>query len=370
MTEREREYVKELEQKVHKYESILEKAMGAPYRQGVIVAGPEEGMYTVQAGGSNLIFPTNPKIGIKLPIGSNVMLSQHLIVGVLSDNLLEKEAPVNFDFIDWSEIGGIKSQMEKIREAVESPYLYKEEYKHFGLKPSKGILLHGAPGCGKTMIAKAIASFLLKGQKISEDSFVYLKGGELLNPYVGVTENRIKAIFDNARANFKKTGQKCVVFIDEAEAILPARGSRRSSDVETTIVPTFLSEMDGFESSETFIILATNHKEKLDPAVIRPGRIDLHVEIDRPNKLDAEEIFAIHLGKTKVEGDMKSICKQAADALFESNKAHQVSGAMIANIAQSSTSAAIKRIVAAKKAGRKTEKNVTLTDILTTIKNI
>lgn len=371
MTSREREYVEELQAKIAKYEEFLNEALEGPFKTGVIGAGPDNGLYLVKVGEGSMIVPVSPNVKGALKVGSNVMINEKMIISILSDDLIEKEPAVDFQYIDWSEIGGIKSQMEKIRDAVESPYLHKSYYKLFGLKPSKGVLLHGAPGCGKTMIAKAIASFLLRDQKLNKDSFVYLKGGELLSPYVGVTENRIKSIFDNARVNFKKTGQKSVIFIDEAEAILPARGSRKSSDVETTIVPTFLSEMDGFEASETFIILATNHAHQLDPAVIRPGRIDLHVEISRPNKLDAEEIFAIHLKKTKYDGNLQELCREAADALFETDHVHKVSGAMIANIVQSSISLAIKRLIASKKdRSIDNTKAVTINDILKTIKNL
>lgn len=371
MTTREREYVEELQKKIAKYEEILGEALEGPFKTGSIGAGPDQGLYLIKSDGQDMIIPAGPDIKVSLKVGTNVMMNDKMIIKVLPDELIAKEAAVDFQFISWDEIGGIKSQMEKIRDAVESPYKYSKYYERFNLKPSKGVLLHGAPGCGKTMIAKAIASFLLRDQKLTQDSFVYLKGGELLSPYVGVTENRIKSIFDNARANFKKTGQKSVIFIDEAEAILPTRGSRRSSDVETTIVPTFLSEMDGFAASETFIILATNHAHQLDPAVIRPGRIDLHVEISRPNKLDAEEIFAIHLKKTTISGSLEEMCKAAAEALFESDHVHNVSGAMIANIVQGAISGAIKRLIAydKNKTGDSTL-SVTINDVLNTIKSM
>ena len=371
MTEREKLYIEELQSKVAKYEDFLNEALEGPFKVGTVVAGPNSSLYLVKSSDSNVIIPANPSIKDDLKVGTVVMINDKIIISVLSEELIEKEPEIDFQYINWGDIGGIKSQMEKIRDAVESPYKYKKYYNHFGLKAPKGVLLYGEPGCGKTMIAKAIASFLLRDQKLSKDSFVYLKGGELLNPYVGVTESRIKSIFDNARANFRKTGQKSVIFIDEAEAILPARGSRMSSDVDTTIVPTFLSEMDGFDENETFIILATNYANRLDPAVIRPGRIDLHVEISRPTKLDTEEIFAIHLQKTKYSGNLDIICKEATNALFETDHVHKISGAMIANIVQSSVSTAIKRLILSETNNSidKT-RSVTVNDILKTIKSL
>lgn len=368
MTNEEREYVDQLKDKIAKYEDFITEAIEGPFKVGVIGAGPDNGLYLVKEGSGNTILPLSPKIKGTLKVGTTVMINNRAIVDIVSDDLIEKESEIEFDYIDWNEIGGIKSQMEKIKDAVENPFKYKKYYEYFGLKPSKGVLLHGAPGCGKTLIAKAIASYVLRDQELTKDSFVYLKGGEMLSPYVGVTENRIKSVFENARANFKKTGNRSVIFIDEAEAILPSRGSRKSSDVETTIVPTFLSEMDGFEDSGAFVILATNHASHIDSAVIRPGRIDLHVEITRPNKSDAEEIFMIHLKKTKCHGNVKKIAEEAANILFDSKHVHNVSGAMIANIVQNSISNAIKRLINSGKTDSR--KGVVVDDILLTIQSL
>lgn len=365
-----RRAVEQIDEERRAINRLLNDIKEGPYRMAQVVAGPAQNLYSLKFGNECILLPKHPEIANDLPAGTWVMFNNHVIVSILDENLIQKEVPVPFDFIDWSEIGGMRSQLEKIRDIVETPFTHAEEFKMFGLKPSRGVLLYGAPGCGKTLIAKAIASFFLKNQKISQDSFIYIKGGELLSKYIGESEARIKGIFDRARENYAKTGQRSVIFIDEAEAIVPARGTRRSSDVDTTIVPSFLSEMDGFNASETFMILATNFKNQLDPAVIRPGRIDLHVEITFPDKTDAEEIFAIHLAKTKVDGDPKVLACNAAELLFGAKNTQKPSGAIIANVVQKATAIAIKRVIKAKESGNRTPKGVTLNDVLEAIKEL
>lgn len=295
----------------------------------------------------------------KYAIGDRVMLNDAMIISSLPESLTIKAPEIHFDFIEWSDIGGLKSQVAQLRETIEYPIKYADLYKEYGLKPSRGVLLYGPAGCGKTMIAKAIASTFLKGNTITPDSFIYMKGGEMLDPYVGVAERNIKSIFERARNNFRNTGTRSVIFIDEAEAILPARGSRISSDVETTIVPTFLSEMDGLEESNTFIILATNFPKQLDPAVIRPGRIDLKIEVGRPSKEDAVDIFKIYLSKTKCSADITELAEKAAEVLYsEDSKKGLVSGALIRNIVEEATLLSIKRAIAGENNG------INLEDIL------
>lgn len=348
-----REENEQLREKLDNYEQILEKAMEGPFYAGVIVSKPADGLYRVATEeGKEVILALNPQINsYEAKEKALVMVNNTMIVSILPKELEKKQPEVHFDFIEWSEIGGIKSQVTKIREATEMPANYSKLYKEYGLTPSKGVLLYGPPGCGKTMIAKAIASTFLKGKKITKDSFIYMKGGEMLSPYVGVAENNIKSAFERARRNYKEKGSRSVIFIDEAEAILPARGSRKSSDVETTIVPTFLSEMDGFEENGTFIILATNHPSQLDPAVIRPGRIDLKVEISRPTYEDAIDIFQIYLRKTKCKGSVNELATKASDYLYKSTAVRDTSGALIKNIVDKACLSAIKRAIGGDNSG-------------------
>lgn len=332
-----------LKERVEELEDVLKKASEGPKRIGIIKAGPTNGFYRVDVGGTTVIIPHN--IGLKkIDIGRSVLVNEHFIEEELPEELQLSDPPPDFKLIEWDDIGGMKSQINRIRESVENPILHAKLYKEFNLEPSKGILLYGPPGCGKTMVAKAIASTVLKKlKKVESNSFIYMKGGEMLNPYVGVAENNIKTIFDNCRRHYKNTGVRSILFIDEAEAILPQRGSRRSSDVDTTIVPTFLAEMDGFEGDNPLVILATNYPYQIDEAVQRPGRIDISIEIDRPNLEDAEEIFNIYLSKTKANNVSES-SKRAAEILFTLPFIEdKVSGAMISNIVSQSISLAIKR---------------------------
>ncbi|HET9657985.1 MAG TPA: proteasome ATPase [Kineosporiaceae bacterium] len=203
--------------------------------------------------------------------------------------------------IDYSDIGGLATQIEAIRDAVELPFLHPDLFREHGLKPPKGILLYGPPGCGKTLIAKAVARSLAKkaaeirGVKESKSYFLNVKGPELLNKYVGETERHIRLIFSRAREKASE-GTPVVVFFDEMDSLFRTRGSGVSSDVETTIVPQLLSEIDGVERLENVIVIgASNREDMIDPAILRPGRLDVKIKIQRPDAEAARDIFSKYL---------------------------------------------------------------------------
>ncbi|MFF3020461.1 MULTISPECIES: proteasome ATPase [unclassified Streptomyces] len=206
--------------------------------------------------------------------------------------------------IDYDKIGGLGDQIELIRDAVELPYLYPDLFKEHELRPPKGILLYGPPGCGKTLIAKAVANSLAKkvaevtGQPAGKSYFLNIKGPELLNKYVGETERHIRLVFQRAREKASE-GTPVIVFFDEMESLFRTRGSGVSSDVENTIVPQLLAEIDGVEGLENVIVIgASNREDMIDPAILRPGRLDVKIKIERPGAEAAKDIFAKYLKAT------------------------------------------------------------------------
>jgi proteasome-associated ATPase len=208
--------------------------------------------------------------------------------------------------VDYSDIGGLFRQIEQIRDAVELPFLHAELFKEYELRPPKGVLLYGPPGCGKTLIAKAVANSLAKkiaavrGDDPSEGRafFLNIKGPELLNKFVGETERHIRLIFQRAREK-ASAGTPVIVFFDEMDSIFRTRGSGVSSDVETTIVPQLLAEIDGVEGLENVIVIgASNREDMIDPAILRPGRLDVKIKIERPDAEAAQDIFSKYLTQT------------------------------------------------------------------------
>ena len=244
-------------------------------------------------------------------LGERLRAGDHLLMetrsGVLVERLPRPEVEElileEVPDITYADVGGLDEQIDQIQDAVELPYLYADLFHEHQLQPPKGILLYGPPGCGKTLIAKAVANSLAKrvsektGDSATRSYFLNIKGPELLNKYVGETERQIRLIFQRAREKSEE-GVPVIVFFDEMDSLFRTRGSGISSDIESTIVPQLLAEIDGVESLKNVIVIgASNREDLIDPAILRPGRLDVKIKIERPDEEAARQIFGRYLSE-------------------------------------------------------------------------
>src|SRR5947208_2573723 len=242
-------------------------------------------------------------LGEKLRAGDSILMASR--VGLLLDRLPRPEVEElileEVPDVSYEDVGGLDDQIEAITDAVELPFLHRELFIEHKLPAPKGILLYGPPGCGKTLIAKAVANSLAKkvsevtGDKASRSYFLNIKGPELLNKYVGETERQIRLVFQRAREKSEE-GVPVIVFFDEMDSLFRTRGTGISSDMEATIVPQLLAEIDGVETLKNVIVIgASNREDLIDPAILRPGRLDVKIKIERPNVTAATQIFSRYL---------------------------------------------------------------------------
>ncbi len=243
--------------------------------------------------------------GVQMDQGTLLLCATNadILTEIIPEPELEDHVLVEVPSVTYSDIGGLDNQISQITDAIELPYLHKDLYDEHDLPSPKGMLLYGPPGCGKTLIAKAVANSLAtKIQENSDESkpksyFFNIKGPELLNKYVGETERHIRLIFENARQKSEE-GWPVIIFFDEMESLFRIRGSGISSDMESTVVPQLLAEIDGVEALRNVIIIgASNREDLIDPAILRPGRLDLKIRIDRPNQDSAVAIFGHYVNE-------------------------------------------------------------------------
>jgi proteasome-associated ATPase len=302
-----------------------------------------------------------------LKVGDRVVLdsTDHTIL----EKIKQKESKHQFHSntnVDWTHVGGLREAKDELKLALEEPYKNAKVFKFFGKNLPKGFLLHGGPGNGKTLLGKAVATSMGKLHGADGGAFLYVKGPELLSKWFGESEEQIRTLFSTARKHKQRHGYPAVLFIDEADALLHSRDKHQNSSLAHTIVPQFLSEMDGLEESAAIVLLATNRADMLDPAITRPGRIDRKIYVGRPDEAGATEIFRIHMRGIPVhsECDHNMLVKQAVERLYSNQDAIYTlkthprdlsfglrelsSGAFIAGVVEQAVSFAVMRNLGAK----------------------
>ncbi len=281
----------------------------APERTGEIVTFKEmlddghRAMIVGRADEEQVVEISEDLMGVKLRAGDSVLLDPRaaLLLEKLPRPEVEELVLEEVPDISYADVGGLDSQIDQIMDAVELPFLHQDLFAEHKLPAPKGILLYGPPGCGKTLIAKAVANSLAKkvaevsGDKEARSYFLNIKGPELLNKYVGETERQIRLVFERAREKSEE-GWPVIVFFDEMDSLFRTRGTGISSDMESTIVPQLLAEIDGVETLKNVIVIgASNREDLIDPAILRPGRLDVKIKIERPDEAAAAQIFARYL---------------------------------------------------------------------------
>jgi proteasome-associated ATPase len=335
-------------------------------------------------------------MGEKLRSGDSLLMDSRsgLLLEKLPRPEVEELVLEEVPDISYEDVGGLDWQIEQITDAVELPFLYKDLFIEHKLPAPKGVLLYGPPGCGKTLIAKAVANSLAKkvaeanGDSNTRSYFLNIKGPELLNKYVGETERQIRLVFQRAREKSEE-GVPVIVFFDEMDSLFRTRGSGISSDVESTIVPQLLAEIDGVEALKNVIVIgASNREDLIDPAILRPGRLDVKIKIERPDETSAAQIFSRYLtsslpldedevqslGGGDREKTVRLIIERTVEEMYRDDEANQFlevtyqngdkeimfykdfsSGAMIENIVRRAKKLSIKRQIAGEGKGIRTQ---------------
>lgn len=341
---------------------------------GVVKALVNEHLSEVIIDGQNRVVinsTSRPKVGDQVVLSGGNMVIYSVLPQEQGQRFIRETADVQ-----WDHIGGQRAAKDALKEAIVLPALHPDVFKFYGKGFPGGILLFGPPGNGKTMLGKASSTALKKSG--ASGGFFSIKGPEVLDAYVGETERKIRELFKASRTYKQKTGDPAVIFIDEAEALLTARGNSRGSAnfMSGTVVPTFLAEMDGLEESSAIVMLATNKPEQLDPAIARDGRMDRKIEVARPTPEDAAEIIGVHLRgvPTAKTEDAAAIGAAIVEAIYSKTAktptgkklAEIVSGAMLAAIVEHGKSFALQRDLA----NGKKPTGVTKADMLQAIERI